>query len=378
MAQTGPAAPQAPTVDVGGGPGVALVAPGQSLFIDPVRTGNAVGPCRQITNADSKIQALPYANIADWLSAISPTHPPTADMYSAGQTASAVCCRPATVTLCNGAAGGTEQATITGAGTDNAGTTGYGVYGATGTAAATCTDQWGLPYTETATFTCGSNGVAEPNTDGQWQGGTLSYGCSANAYTSACSASCPTTTGTTTTYDSCGNATATNSCSISCCTNNWQISSTGACQGTCGGNAGTQSVTYTNYGTCGGSNTTSQGCTTGPCCTPVYSYACSGSSYVATDTTCNTGSSTVGTCTWTTTTTQYFCSLGSFNDCIPNGLPGMTCYSDCTSWPAMSGSCTSDACQWEEYYVWTTSGTTYGHTCAVISQTCTSSYWAPP
>ena len=223
-----------------------------------------------------------------------------------------VCCRPQTVTLCKGAAGGTVSETLP-----------YTIYGQSQTPVATCLDQWGETYTDSETWVCGQTGSGS-GADGSWaQSGSDSYGCTSNAFTTGCSASCPTTTGTTTTYDSCGNVQSVNACSISCCTNNWQ-ESVGAC-----GAGNTQTVTWTNYGTCGGSFSYQQGCI----CSPTYSCgACDQGTgqKTCTDTTCGTGS-TQQACTWTqvggSSCSPYACSAQS-----PTVCGGETCGPNPPNW----------------------------------------------
>lgn len=158
-----------------------------------------------------------------------------ATSHYGGRLALTTCCRPqsAIAMLCT-EAGATPIAI----------NREYGKLGETDTVSATCLDQWGKTYTDSAPVTCtGDNG---PDGQGLWvQGGPDTPGsCTPNAYTSPCSATCPTTTGTTTTYDSCGNVQSggVQSCSITCCTVHYSC-------GACDQDSGVKTCTDTGCGT---------------------------------------------------------------------------------------------------------------------------------
>jgi hypothetical protein len=130
------------------------------------------------------------------------------------------------VSLCQGAAGGTVTETLA-----------YDVLSDQQTLTATCIDQWGKTYLDTQVWTCGTNGVSgEPYTDGQWNGGGDTWTCSPDAYTAygACSAQCGGGNQWAQIYDSCGTLTSQGYngpvCNTqSCCTANaWSAIVTGA------------------------------------------------------------------------------------------------------------------------------------------------------
>lgn len=219
-AQVNPPAPQSIGASDGiDGPGFARLAAGSAGYVDP----QGLGYCRYVGNGrtDGREDVIPISNAAEWQSYRSG--------QSNGQTppgiSETVCCRPQTVTLCQGAAGGTVTESLP-----------YTVLGQIQQPVATCTDQWGATYTDSQSWSCGSTIPANPNSvmaDGQWnQSGGDSLSCTPNAFTSGCSASCG--GGSQTTYDSCGNVQAVNACNTqSCCTPN------GSCSGACGGGSGT-------------------------------------------------------------------------------------------------------------------------------------------
>ena len=301
-AQVNPPAPQSPSSSDGvDAPGFVRVPAtargGTGGFVDVP----AYAACRYVTvgnpNAGGEAIALQSAtNWTNWR-----TNPPPGDSQT-------VCCRPQTVTLCQGAAGGAVTRTLP-----------YTVFAQQQFPAATCTDQWGQTYTDMQTWTCGATGSGVA-ADGQWNAGGDSLTCAPNAFTSGCSASCG--PGTTTTYNSCGQVQSVNACNNGpCCTTNWEISSTGACSGSCGGGYGYEAVTYTDYGTCNsGSYTTTQGCINStPCCTNNWQVSSTGACSGA----CGGGSGTqsvtytnYGTCGGGYTTTQG--CTNSAACCVPN------------------------------------------------------------
>jgi hypothetical protein len=165
-AQTGPAPPQSPTSDAGGGPGVALIAAGQSLYIDP-QYSTGVGPCRLIVNLTAKDQAFPIAVPTDWQDTREPI-PPAANMYTLGETTQTICCRPQTITLCAGTAAATTYQLP------------YTSLGGQVTQSASCpAGQAGETYSDSQTWTCGSTTAPDPNNDdGLWGEGETD-GCAA-------------------------------------------------------------------------------------------------------------------------------------------------------------------------------------------------------
>ncbi len=197
----------------------------------------------------------------------------------------------------------------------------------------------GETFTDTLSFTCKgdpSSPTDPAGPDGQAVWDMSSESCTDSPWTSACNATCSggtTASGTTTTYDSCGRPQSTNACSINCCT-------------------------------------------------PVYSYSCSGASYIATDTTCGTGSHVAGTCTRTTSHGTSACDLDQDNEySFATGCE--TVFWQCDSgWYCKSGdcsgTCTANACSNKPAKITCATGTTIGSTCPVNSATCSGSYWAPP
>lgn len=246
-AANGPAPPQ---LQQDSGAVTVQVDSGQSLFVDPLWNDGGKGQCRVVANKTSLPLAVPLGSRSEWQSFRDPlpwpagphagtTSPNHFLDSSAGQT---VCCRPQSVTLCQGAPGGTVAMSLP-----------YTAESDSRTLTATCVDQWNKTYTDSQTWQCGHSGSGAA-ADGAWsEVGGDSYVCSPNAFTSACSATCggggSTATGTQTTYDSCGKVQSVTSCTISCCTTNYQAA-TGACSGSCGGGSGTQTVTMTDFGSC--------------------------------------------------------------------------------------------------------------------------------
>jgi hypothetical protein len=235
-----------------------------------------------------------------------------------GDTAT-ICCRPAVDTLCVGAAGGTVTATINGGGVN-----GYGIVTSTGSATATCTDQWGKTYQDTRSYTCGQtvSGIAA---DGVWNkiGGDTDS-CSPNAHvtTGGCSVTCGGGRLYQTVYDSCGNVTSQGyngaACNTqSCCTANWQQTDEG-CDAACGGSGNIQYLNH-DANDCPGD-------------ADYYSYgaACSNSN--------------PATCSYSpANSTGGTCSVGAAPNCTE------TCAATCDSGYSMSGSgcsgtCVADTC----------------------------------
>ncbi|MDR3438193.1 hypothetical protein [Telmatospirillum sp.] len=319
MAASGPLPPQGPGVLDAYGEQAVAIDPGSALFVDP----GAFGYCRYVAVPASSPnqQVIPLYSDAEWQSWRS--SPPTGDTQT-------VCCRPKTVTLCAGAAGGSISETLP-----------YTILGQVQTPVATCVDQWGKTYTDSQAWTCGQTGSGV-TADGLWTGGTDAYVCTPNAFTSGCSASCgggTTASGTTVTYDSCGNATAVNSCSISCCTTNWQVSNVTTC-----GSNDLQTVTKTDYGTCNsGSYTYQQACV----CSPTYNScgACNQTTGVktCTDTTCGTGSKTVA-CSYGAIAGASCSPYAYDGDPLPTGQTTIRVGgSDPTKW----GACNINVC-WDD------------------------------
>jgi hypothetical protein len=240
LADVYPAPPQSPAANNGF---VDLPA-GSSGFIDPA----GFGYCRHVTNGNSLQEAVPISTAAEWKS-FRAAHPP-------GVT-EAICCRPQTVTLCQGAPGGTVARSLS-----------YMPAGQQVSPTATCIDSWGSTYSDSQAWTCGTDGIAAPDTDGQWSGGAHTYVCAPNAHTTACTASCG--GGTQTTYNSCGDVQAVTACNTqACCTPNASYT-VGGCSASCGG--GYQTVTW--YNSCGQvSSQYNQSCNTQACYTPFASYA---------------------------------------------------------------------------------------------------------
>ena len=239
--QVYPSAPQSPiSTDGIDAPGfVRVPATGQGGlggFVDVP----AYGACRFVTVGEAGVggEALALQSVTNWLRWR--THMPPGDTQE-------VCCRAQTVTMCQGAAGGTVAMTLP-----------YSVLGQTQQPVAQCTDQWGKPYEDTQTWVCGQTGSGVM-ADGNWQKqGGDGYTCAPNAYVGGCTASCG--GGTQTTYDSCGNVQAVTACNTqACCTTDYVKSCSGA------------TATYTDLGTChSGSFTVPEGCT-------FQSYSCSAS-----------------------------------------------------------------------------------------------------
>lgn len=217
------------------------------------------GFCRAIDGPAAQAP-LPLGSSAEW-QAFRQNAP-----ASLAQT---VCCRPKTVTLCQGAAGGTVSETLP-----------YTAYGSQATPVATCRDQWGLTYTDAQTWTCGQTGTGFM-ADGLWTGGTDSWACAANAHVDY--GGCSTAgvggwgTQTVTVWNSCGQvqSSAGQACySIPPCTPNWQTSC-----GSCNQTTGEKTCTTYDAKNCPGSTSSSntQTCTWtqvgGAYCTQAYEYS---------------------------------------------------------------------------------------------------------
>ena len=162
-----------------------------------------------------------------------------------GQLTLTTCCRPQTdiAALCTEA--GASPVSVTRQ---------YGRLGEIDTVTATCTDQWGKPYTDSVDVSCvtADGGPDGPDEQGMWAPtGTDSPGnCTPDAYVGACSATCG--DGTQATYDSCGNPGTPIACNPgSCCT-----PAADSCSGACGGGAGVDN--------CGNACTNNDTCST-PC-----------------------------------------------------------------------------------------------------------------
>lgn len=225
----------------------------------------------------------------------------------------------------------------------------YGKLNESDQLSATCTDNRGETFTDTLSFTCKgdpSSPTDPAGPDGQAVWDVSNESCTDTPWTSACNATCSggtTASGTTTTYDSCGRPLSTSGCSISCCT-------------------------------------------------PVYSYACNGSAYIATDTTCGTGSHNAGACTWTTTHGFSQCDL-SYTDGYYSSSSTESCridYYQCNgAWYCVSGDC-SGTCVGipgeavEDQILCIPVGNpsggtiTTGYTSPVHQANCSGAGWAPP
>lgn len=102
--------------------------------------------CRTIDGPAARLP-IPLGSAAEWQAF---------RQYAPASAVQTVCCRPQTVTLCQGAAGGTVTEALP-----------YTVLGAQQSPVATCTDQWGQPYTDSQTWTCGQTGSGV-TADGLW------------------------------------------------------------------------------------------------------------------------------------------------------------------------------------------------------------------
>lgn len=197
-AQVYPPPPQSPAASDGvDSPGWVRVPGPKSGGTGGIVDVPGYSACRYVTVGSTQPggEAILLANSSSWTAWR--TNPGAGD----GQL---ICCRPGQIMLCQGAAGGPQVATISGTGPN-----GYGLLNGGGAASAQCTDAWGLPYWESAQFSCGQTG-AGVNADGQWvQVGNDSYTCEPNAKTDlgACQApgGCGTGIQSVVVWDSCGN-----------------------------------------------------------------------------------------------------------------------------------------------------------------------------
>ena len=259
VAQVTPPAPQSATSTDGvDGPGFVRVKAaaqgGTGGFVDVP----AYAACRYVTIGDPHAggEAIALQNATTWSGWR--TNPWPGDTQT-------VCCRPQTVSLCQGAAGGAVSEILP-----------YTVLGGQQQPVATCTDQWGETYTDSQTWQCGQTGSGVA-ADGNWnESGGDSYVCTPNAFASGCTASCG--GGTTTTYDSCGNAQSVNACNTqSCCTPG--APSCGACSTggsqTCGDGCSTWQQACTCDAAYGAD--VSSGCVTCPAATVSWGDNCSAS-----------------------------------------------------------------------------------------------------
>jgi hypothetical protein len=264
----------------------ACVDPGQSLFVDPGggNFGASIGPCRYVTNNAGKTLYVPLSLPQEY------------QYFRAGvdnaqgppNVQETICCRPSQATVCQGATGGTQQASIQGTGA-----AGYGVLGSTGQATATCSNAPYGNYVDTRTFVCGVTGLGM-NADGIWnqQGGDTDT-CQPNAYSTygACSTAGAGGWGVyfEYVYNSCGQLTSSGWFGPACyttppCTTNWvKVGCSGSTgtwcdQGTC--NSGCQdrpgtcvAVNNSCSGTCSNVTYQSGGCTYTDC---QYNWPCQG------------------------------------------------------------------------------------------------------
>ncbi len=278
---------------------------------------------------------MPIGSQAEWQSMETSND----NQYSQNYATQQVCCRPAppTDTFCPGG-------TLLSVGdVSGSGTGGYGQLNSVGTVAAQCRDPDGT-YTETHSYTCAASGAGVA-ADGVWQ------------YSSNGGDSC--TSANTTTY--------------------------GACSTAGVGGYGNELATVTNcLGQVVSQGYTGPSCYTAPPCTPSYSYACQGSSYVRTDNNGCSSPAIVGACTEEERTTNYSCSL-NYNNSYPDGSNCSISYDQCStnSWTCSSncGSCSYSGPGYEPTHL---SGTapgcsgSSGDTQPLNQESCTSTYWAPP
>jgi len=311
----------------------ACIDPGQSLFIDPTggNFGSSFGPCRYVTNGATKNLYVPTGLPIEYqdfrAGAQNGLTPP-------GVT-ELICCRPVNVTLCAGATGGTQSASVQGTGAN-----GYGVFGSTGTAVATCSNAPYGSYVDERSFTCGQVGSGVM-ADGQWnQSGGDSEQCSPNAYSvyGACSTAGSGGWGNEyeTIYNSCGQITSQGYFGPACytqppCTNSWSGPNYGACSTwQCPSTSGNMNVVEYYTGTCpGGQNITwSQGCTA-TCCAPNYQkVGCNGSTADMHDVNNCPGSVDYGQangCTWGVVGHQWCFPFWCNGPIPPDNWIGCTC-----------------------------------------------------
>ncbi len=300
--------------------------------------------CRYVTssadqNAGDLGEGIPMQSLSNWQNWLT-------ESAGIGDTA-VVCCRPSTPALnsalmCND--GGTATAVTAINGT---GTSGYGQLGSTGTATATCLNPPYGTYTTEVPYTCKTtgNGVTA---DGSW----VQSGADSNS----CATSTPDTT-------------------------------FGACSASCGGGHEYETV----YDACG--KVTSQGnfgpsCNTQACCTPVYSYSCnqSNGNYVQTDTTCGTGSTVIGACSYNITTSTKSCGGFNYSDSYPDGACTIS-YKQCndSDWgcgvdATCNEGCSTDGCGQSFATHETCGGVTKngGSTCPVYQYECSRGRYTYP
>lgn len=273
-AQTGPQPPQSSTAMYNGqGPGMAFIASGQSLMIDPTggAWGGTYGPCRKITNSGPATRMVSYGSQQAWLSVRAPlanlgTGSSTPNMYTDGTASEVVCCRPMPVSMCVGAASGQTTKSLP-----------YDSYGDSQSVSAPCTRSNGSQYTDIETYACGQTGSGAA-ADGSWSFLSSTASCTPNwqSVYQGCTASCGGGQYQYYNYDT-NNCSGSNayysyagSCNTqSCCTPNWTC---GACNGggikSCSdgcGNAQNQACTYMLIG--------------GADCSPLSSGQCGGDIY---------------------------------------------------------------------------------------------------
>lgn len=161
---TGPQPPQNATAMYDGqGPGMAFIAAGQSLFVDPTSGswGSSYGPCRKITNSGPATRMISYGSQQAWLSVRAPfanlgTGSSTPNMFTDGTASEVVCCRPMQVPLCIGAASGETSVSLA-----------YDSYGDNQSVSASCVGANGGHYTDIKTYQCGQTGSGAA-ADGAW------------------------------------------------------------------------------------------------------------------------------------------------------------------------------------------------------------------
>jgi hypothetical protein len=222
----------------------------------------------------------------------------------------------------------------------------YGKLGETDTVVATCNGANG-PYQDSVSLLCsGDNG---PDGQATWsESGPDSPTC---------------TTAPTTTY--------------------------GACSTAGVGGWGNQLATVTNcLGQVLSQSYSGPSCYTAPPCTPVYSYSCnqSNGNYVQTDTTCGTGSTVIGACSYNITTSTKSCGGFNYSDSYPDGACTIS-YKQCndSGWgcgvdATCNEGCSTDGCS-QSFTTHETCGgvtTNGGSTCPVYQYECSRGRYTYP